>query len=183
MKVFVAITGASGSIYGRQLIERLGARDEIERVWVSFTDNGRRVFDLEQPGYDVAAMSKVRLLQPDDMFSPPASGSASVDVMVIAPCSMGTAGRVACGVSDTLISRAADVMLKERRKLILVVRETPWSLVHLRNMTALAEAGATIVPAAPSFYFAPQTIEELSATVTDRVMAQMGFEQPRQWGE
>jgi 4-hydroxy-3-polyprenylbenzoate decarboxylase len=97
--------------------------------------------------------------------------------MVIVPCSMGTAGRIANGVSDDLVSRAADVCLKERRKLILVVRETPMSLVHLRNLTALAEAGATVLPASPSFYYKPQTLEAVADTVVARILQQLGIEQ------
>ena len=102
---------------------------------------------------------------------PPASGSARYDAMIVVPCSVGTAGRIASGVSQTLIERAADVMLKERRRLILVVRETPLSLIHLRNLTALAECGAVVLPAAPSFYARPADIESLCATVTERIVA------------
>ena len=104
--------------------------------------------------------------------------------MIVVPSSMGTVGRVAAGISQTLIERAADVMLKERRRLILVVRETPYSLIHLRNMTTLTEAGAIILPASPSFYSHPKTIEDLAMTVVERVIAHVGIGEPRyEWGE
>ena len=122
-------------------------------------------------------------LNPRDYFTPPASGSFRHDGMVIIPCSMGTAGRIAHGVSDDLLTRAADVCLKERRKLILVVRETPLNLIHLRTLTALTEAGAVVLPAAPAFYHRPRTVEELVDTVVARVLQQLGVEQQimRQW--
>ena len=118
-----------------------------------------------------------------DMFSPAASGSARFDAMIIVPASMGSVGRIASGVSLSLIERAADVMLKERRRLVLVVRETPLSLIHLRNMTALTEAGAVVLPASPSFYSRPADIEGLCRTVTERVLALLGIEtQGYEWG-
>lgn len=127
---------------------------------------------------------KVEVYENDDLFAPPASGSARWDAMVVVPSSVGTIGRVASGVSQTLIERAADVMLKERRRLIFVVRETPYSLIHLRNMTALTEAGAVILPATPSFYSLPQDIEEVCQTVTERITAMLGIEGERyEWGE
>jgi 4-hydroxy-3-polyprenylbenzoate decarboxylase len=119
----------------------------------------------------------ISLVDRKDYFSPPASGSFRHDGMVIVPCSMGTAGRIAHGISDDLVTRAADVCLKERRRLILVVREMPWSLVHLRNLTQVAEAGATILPASPAFYYRPQTVEELVDTVVARILQQLGIEQ------
>lgn len=183
MKIMVAITGASGSIYGRRLVERLCLCDEAERVWVCFTDNGRRVFAMEQPDSDLSALSKVEILDIDDMFVPPASGSASADAVAVVPCSAGMMSRIACGVSDDLVSRAADVMLKERRKLILAVRETPLNLIHLRNMETLTLAGAVVMPACPSFYTMPETMEQLVDTVVDRIMAQLGFDVGKGWQE
>jgi 4-hydroxy-3-polyprenylbenzoate decarboxylase len=118
------------------------------------------------------------------MFAAPASGSAGWDAMVVVPCSVGSLGRIASGVSGDLIARAADVMLKERRPLILVVRETPLNLIHIRNMATLAEAGAVVLPAAPSFYSAPADMEALCATVTDRVVSLLGLGEPAyKWGE
>jgi 4-hydroxy-3-polyprenylbenzoate decarboxylase len=115
----------------------------------------------------------------DDMFSSPASGSARWDAMVVVPCSMGCVGRIAAGVSNDLIARAADVMLKEGRTLIVVPRETPLNLIHLRNLTTLAEAGAAIMPASPSFYSRPASLEEACRTVTDRILARLGLDTPR----
>jgi 4-hydroxy-3-polyprenylbenzoate decarboxylase len=119
----------------------------------------------------------LKFVDKKDYFSPPASGSFRHEGMVIVPCSMGTAGRIANGISDDLITRAADVCLKERRKLILVPRETPWNLIHLRNLTQLAEAGAIILPAAPGFYHKPQTVEDLVNHVVGRILQQLGIEQ------
>jgi 4-hydroxy-3-polyprenylbenzoate decarboxylase len=120
---------------------------------------------------------KVELLSPDDMCASPASGSVEYDGLVIIPCSMGTAGRIAAGVSNDLITRTADVCLKERRKLILVVRETPMSLIHLCNLTALAEAGAIILPASPAFYHRPVTVDDMVAFIVGRALQQLGLQQ------
>ena len=118
------------------------------------------------------------------MFAPVASGSAEYDAMVVVPASMGSVGRIAAGVSLSLIERAADVMLKECRRLIFVVRETPYSLIHLRNMTTLTEAGAVILPASPSFYSHPQTLEEALRTVVERIISHLGVKLPHyKWGE
>ena len=118
------------------------------------------------------------------MFAPTASGSARYDAMIIVPASMGTIGRIASGVSLSLIERSADVMLKERRRLICVVRETPYSLIHLRNMTMITEAGGIIFPASPSFYFNPQNIEALTMTVSTRAVELLGIQVPhREWGK
>ena len=120
----------------------------------------------------------------DDFFSPLASGSSTFDTMIICPCSMGTAGRIAAGTSADLILRAADVMIKEKRKLILVPRETPFSLIHLSNLKFLSEAGATIIPAIPSFYSKPATIEDLLMTVIDRILLHAGLGKAHfRWGE
>lgn len=125
----------------------------------------------------------ITLLDDSNFFTPPASGSYRHDGMVILPCSMGTAGRIANGISNDLITRSADVCLKERRRLILVPREMPWNLIHLRNMTALTEAGATILPACPAWYTNPQTLEDLADTVVARVIQNLGQEQKiqKQW--
>lgn len=122
---------------------------------------------------------RIRIFDNDDLFAPPASGSADYDAMAVVPCSVGTLGRIACGVSQSLIERAADVMLKERRRLVLVVRETPLSLIHLRNMTALTEAGAVVLPASPGFYARPSSVEELCRSVAERVTALLGISGPR----
>lgn len=126
----------------------------------------------------------IRLLDPKDYYTPPASGSFRHDGMVIVPCSLGTAGRIANGISDDLLTRAADVCLKEGRKLILVPREMPWNLIMLRNMTQLAEAGATILPACPAWYSRPQTIEDVADTVVARILQHLGITQTlvEEWG-
>ena len=181
MKIIVAITAASGAIYARQLLDTLIASDEVERIAVVYSTNARAV--VEHEGVTLPHSSKIVEYDNADMFAPIASGSARWDAMVVVPSSVGTIGRVATGVSQTLIERAADVMMKERRRLIFVVRETPYSLIHLRNMTTLTEAGAVILPATPSFYSQPQDIEALCQTVTERITAMLGLEGKRyEWG-
>ena len=174
MKVVVAITAASGAIYARQLLEALVSSSEVERVAVIYSANARAVVAHE--GVNMPESDKVEVFENDNLFASPASGSARWDAMVVVPSSVGTVGRVASGVSQTLIERTADVMLKERRRLIFVVRETPYSLIHLRNMTTLTEAGAVILPATPSFYSLPTDIEAVCRTVTERITAMLGLE-------
>ena len=135
-------------------------------------------------GETMPVSAKIEVFENDNLFASPASGSARWDAMVVVPSSVGTIGRVASGVSQTLIERAADVMLKERRRLIFVVRETPYSLIHLRNMTTLTEAGAVILPATPSFYSLPNSVEAVCQTVTERITAMLGIEGERyEWGK
>ena len=185
-RLVVAMTGASGAIYGVRFIKE--AVRHYERVYLSLSDQAAQVIQTELAIHldegtlqasDLLGQPSERLVFLDrkDFFSPPASGSFRHDGMVIVPCSMGTAGRIANGVSDDLVTRAADVCLKERRKLILVVRETPLSLIHLRNMTALTEAGATILPASPSFYYGPKSVEAVVDTVVARILQQLGIAQ------
>ena len=181
MRVVVAITAASGAIYARQLLSSLIESDEVERIAVVYSANARAVMAHE--GETMPCSDKIEEYDNDNLFASPASGSARWDAMVVVPSSVGTIGRVASGVSQTLIERAADVMLKERRRLIFVVRETPYSLIHLRNMTALTEAGAVILPATPSFYSLPKDIEAVCQTVTERITAMLGIEGKRyEWG-
>ena len=174
MKVIVAITGASGSIYARLTIEALLRAPEVEQIALLYSDTAREVGAFE--GVQMPQSEKIVIYENHDLFAPVASGSASYEAMVVVPSSVGTLGRIAHGLSQTLIERAADVMLKERRRLLLVVREAPYSLIHLRNMTALTEAGAIILPATPSFYSLPESIEEVCQTVTERVTAMLGIE-------
>ena len=182
MKVVVAVTAASGAIYARQLLEQLIGYKDVERIALIYSANAEAVVATE--GVALPQSEKITLYRNDDLFAAPASGSASWDAMVIVPSSVGTVGRIASGVSQSLIERAADVMLKERRRLIVVVRETPLSLIHLRNMTTLTEAGAVILPAAPSFYSRPESIEALCLTVTERIVALLGISAPHfTWGE
>jgi len=183
-KVIIGITGASGSIYGKLLLEKLaGLRDQISDCGVIFSENSIPVWKFELGSFDPSSLP-FNTYDPKDFFAPMASGSAGYDTMIICPCTMGTLGRIASGVSGDLMTRAADVMLKERRKLILVPREAPFSLIHLQNMKLLTEAGAIICPASPSFYSKPRDIGELVMTVVDRVLALAGFEFPKySWGE
>ena len=174
MKVIVAITGASGAIYARHTLEQLIASSEVERIALIVSDKAQQVIPFE--GITLPDSEKIIRYDNHDMFSAVASGSAAWDAMVIVPASMGTVGRVASGVSLSLIERAADVVLKERRRLVVVVRETPYSLIHLRNMTTLTEAGAIILPASPSFYSHPSTIDEAVQTVVERIISHIGIE-------
>lgn len=182
MKIIVAITGASGAIYARQCLENLIAHPAVERVALILSDNAEDVLRAE--GVTLPAAECVERFSNSDMWASVASGSARWDAMIIIPASMGTVGRIASGISRTLIERAADVMLKERRRLVVVVRESPYSLIHLRNMTMLTEAGAIILPASPSFYFNPATVEELCLTTSLRALEMAGVEvDHRHWGE
>lgn len=176
MKIIVAITGASGSIYARLTIEALLRAPEVEQIALLYSDTAREVVAFE--GEQIPEDEKIVIYDNHNLFAPVASGSASYDAMVVVPSSVGTLGRIAHGLSQTLIERAADVMLKERRRLLLVVREAPYSLIHLRNMTTLTEAGGVIIPASPSFYSHPSTIEEACQTVVERIIAQLGIQQP-----
>lgn len=182
MKIVVAITAASGAIYARQLLETLVKSEQVERIALIYSSNARAVVAHE--GEQMPCSEKIEEYDNCNLFASPASGSARWDAMVVVPSSVGTIGRVASGISQTLIERAADVMLKERRRLIFVVRETPYSLIHLRNMTTLTEAGAVILPATPSFYSLPQNIEAVCQTVTERITAILGLNcEQYEWGK
>ena len=176
MKIIVAITAASGAIYARQLLEQLVASPQVENIALILSTNAEAVAETE--GVTLPESDKITRYANDNLFTAPASGSARWNAMVIVPSSVGTVGRVAAGTSQTLIERAADVMLKERRRLVVVVRETPLSLIHLRNMTTLTEAGAIVLPASPSFYSRPTDIEELCSTVTERIVSLLGIDAP-----
>lgn len=174
-KIIVAVTGASGAVYALKLLERLrGLAEPPAEVAVIFTGNAGEIM-LYETGASYTPSGNEKLYDNRDFNAPFASGSSSFDTMIICPASMGMVGRIAHGVSDDLITRAADVILKERRRLILVPRETPYSLIHINNMKLLTEAGAIICPATPSFYSRPQTIVELVMTVIDRVLTLAGF--------
>jgi len=171
MKLLIAATGASGAIYLQRLLEQIDcAANEVH---------------LMMSGYarQVAAQELDELKIPDgvlqhddtDMNVPYVSGSARFDAMVVVPCSMSTLGRIATGSGDNALFRAADVFLKERRKLVLVPRETPWNLIHARNVATLLEAGAVVLPAVPSFYSRPKTIVDLADTVVWRILDQIGL--------
>jgi 4-hydroxy-3-polyprenylbenzoate decarboxylase len=183
MKLVVGITGASGAIYAKVLLEKLlQVKSQWEDVAIVCSDNGREVWKYELG----ESIENIPFKQYDkkDFYAPFASGSSDYDVAIICPCSMGTLGRIAHGISDELITRTADVMLKERRKLILITRDTPLSLIHITNMKLLTEAGAIICPASPSFYSHPKDIYELVSTVVDRVIVLAGFKiEMYRWNE
>ncbi len=175
-KIVVAVTGASGSIYAKVLLDKLkNAADQIETVGVVMSDNAKDVWKHELKS-DSFSSYGFNFYGKTDFNAPFASGSSKFDCMIVCPCSMGTLGRIAGGISNDLITRAADVMLKERRKLILVTRDTPLSLIHINNMKAVTEAGGIICPASPSFYSVPKDFEEMAATVVDRVIDIAGLE-------
>ena len=196
-RVFVAMTGASGSIYGLRLVEQL-CLNGIEVIFTA-SCSGTLVC-REETGLDLSGdldKATARLcrhleveggivpVHPDDLFCPVASGSAAPDAMIIVPCSMGTLARIACGVSGNLIERCADVMLKERRPLLLVPRETPLSDIHLENMLRLSRSGARIIPAMPAFYHKPESVIEMVDFVVGKVLDQLGIEHEmfRRWGD
>lgn len=180
-KIIITVTGASGSIYAKLILDFLSSQPNIQ-VGVVMSDNAKIVWEhelgnQEYNNYPFTFYSKT------DFNAPFASGSAKYDTMVIIPCSMGTLGRIANGISNDLLTRAADVVLKERRKLILVARETPYNLIHINNMKTVTEAGGIICPATPSYYSQPKTIEEVAKTVVDRVIDLMGFDSKSyRWG-
>jgi 4-hydroxy-3-polyprenylbenzoate decarboxylase len=174
-KLILGLGGSSGSIYARLLLERLRSlHDQVEELGIVMSRNAKINWNLEMGDIDIESFGH-KVYDIDDFNAPFASGSALFRTMIICPCSMGTLGRVAHGFSDDLMTRAADVILKERRKLILVPRETPFSLIHIDNMRKLTEAGAIICPAIPSFYSKADTIDKLCLTVVDRVLDLAGF--------
>jgi len=183
-KIIVAITGASGSIYPKLLLDKLLIiKEQWSELSMVVTENAKLVWETEL-GNSGFADYGVNLYQQNDFMAPFASGSAKYNIMIVAPCSMGTLARIATGISSDLITRAADVILKERRKLILVVRETPYNLVHIKNMEAVTLAGGIICPATPSFYSKPKTIEEAASTVVDRIIDLAGLNiNTYRWGE
>jgi len=194
--VIVALTGASGAAYGLRLIRRLADAGVFQHILLS---NAARVVLKQEAGlalpdsgspapvlsaYLNISDARMRCYALDDWFSPAASGSAGIKKMVIIPCSMGTLARIACGASDNLIERAADVMLKERRQLILVPRETPLSTIHLENMLTLSRMGAHMIPAMPGFYHKPNSLDEIIDFLVDRVLDHLDIANPeaKKWG-
>ncbi len=176
-RIVVAITGASGSVYAKVLLDKLAAlHSQVDKVGVVMSDNAKLVWaqelgDTSFENYPFTFYHKM------DFNAPFASGSSSFRMMIVCPCSMGMMARIAAGISNDLVTRAADVMLKERRRLILVPRDTPYSLIHINNMKTVTEAGGIICPASPSFYSGPKNFEQLAATVIDRVIDLAGLEQ------
>jgi len=182
-KIVVAITGASGAIYAKCLLDSLvNMKDQYEAVGVLMSDNAKIVWKTELGNTDYTNYP-FDFYKKNDFNAPFASGSAQYNIMIVVPCSMGTLGRIAAGISDDLTTRAADVILKERRKLILVARETPYNLIHIKNMETVTLAGGIICPATPSFYSNPKTIEEVAYTVVHRIIDLAGLKNPSfRWG-
>jgi 4-hydroxy-3-polyprenylbenzoate decarboxylase len=181
VKLVIAATGASGAIYFQRLLAQIDcAAHDVHLIMSAYA---REVAQQELDDFKIPAEVSQHL--ESDMNVPFVSGSARFDAMVIVPCSMATLGRIASGSSDTVLLRAADVFLKERRKLILVPRETPWNLIHARNVVILLEAGAIVLPAIPSFYSRPNSIAAIVDTVVWRILDQIGLPNPRayRWGE
>ena len=183
-KIVVAITGASGSVYAKVLLDKLILlKNQWEEVSVVMSKNAKEVWQTEL-GNDHYKDYPVRYFEKTDFSAPFASGSARYNIMLVAPCSMGTLGRIANGISDDLVTRAADVVLKERRKLLLMVRDTPYNLIHIKNMETVTLAGGIICPATPSFSSLPKTIEEVAATVVDRLLDLSGLDvSSYRWGK
>jgi 4-hydroxy-3-polyprenylbenzoate decarboxylase len=183
-KIVLAITGASGSIYAKILLEKLyQLKGQWQELAIVMSENAREVWKTELDSDDYKNFP-APVYGTTDFNAPFASGSGQYNIMLIAPCSMGTLGRIANGISNDLISRAADVILKERRKLICMVRDTPYNLIHIRNMEMVTLAGGIICPATPSFYSKPVTIEDLAATVVDRMLDLAGLDiNTFRWGK
>jgi 4-hydroxy-3-polyprenylbenzoate decarboxylase len=191
----LAITGASGSIFAAQMLKRLDADERVQRLFVVVSENALRVFAEELEGVTGrssliekvlgTASSKIKHLAHEDVGAPIASGSFPCDGMIVLPCSMGTLAGIAHGIAGNLIERAADVCLKERRRLILCVRETPLNLIHIRNMASVTEAGATVFPVTPTFYNHPESVDDIARNYVDRVLAHIGLPQPGayEWGK
>lgn len=175
-KIIIGITGASGAIYAKVLMDRMHQlKEQIDAIGLVFSDNAKTVWEYELGNKEYEMIPYITY-DKNDFMAPFASGSAKYDTMIICPCSMGTLSRIAHGISNDLITRAADVILKERRKLILLTRDTPLSIIHLDNMRTITLAGGIIVPASPSFYSKPNSFEKLAATVVDRALDLAGFE-------
>jgi len=176
INIAVAVTGASGAIYAKVLFDTLVQHKNLfKNIAVVMSDNAKYVwqYELDNTDYKNYAFT---FFDKNDFMAPFASGSSSYQALIVCPCSMGTLGRIATGISNDLVTRAADVMLKERRKLILLTRDTPLNLIHIKNMETVTLAGGIICPATPSFYSKPKTFEELAKTVTDRALSLAGVE-------
>jgi 4-hydroxy-3-polyprenylbenzoate decarboxylase len=179
-KVVIAITGASGAIYAQSLIQKLEQSEHVESLSVVMSDVAKQVWETEIGTTPNFAST---LYQANDFYAPFASGSSVQDSMIIIPCTMGTMAKIANGIADNLITRAADVFLKEKKQLIIVPRETPFNLIHVKNMEQLILAGAQIIPASPSFYAKPKNIDDLVSHFTDRILDQLSIPtQAYRWG-
>jgi 4-hydroxy-3-polyprenylbenzoate decarboxylase len=181
-KIAIGITGASGSIYAKVLIETLLKIENVELACV-MSKNAKDVWQCELQNKDFDNFP-IKYFESYDFMAPFASGSSTYEALIVVPCSMGTLGRIAHGISDSLLTRSADMMLKERRKLICVIRESPYNLIHIENMKLVTQAGGIIVPASPSFYSLPTSFEALAKTITDRVIGLLNIPiDSFKWGE
>ncbi len=182
-RIVVGIGGASGSLYAKVLLDKLvGLQSQTDAIGVVMSKNAKFNWELELENKDYQNYP-FDFYENNDFMAPFASGSAKYETLIVCPCSMGLLGRIATGVSTDLITRASDVILKERRQMILVTRDTPLSLIHINNMKTVTEAGGIICPATPSFYSKPKTFEDLVATVIDRVLDLSGFDlESYRWG-
>lgn len=175
-KILIVISGASGAIYPKLLIDKLlKIKDQWEELSVVMSANAKEIWKSELGNEDYKNLP-VTFYEKTNFNAPFASGSAKYNIMIVSPCSMGTLARIATGISNDLVTRAADVILKERRRLVLMLRETPYSLIHIKNMEAITLAGGIICPATPSFYSNPTTIEEVAMTVVDRLIDLAGLD-------
>jgi flavin prenyltransferase len=190
--ITVGVTGASGAIYAQTMLRALDADSRVSRVYIVASDAGLRLIATElgivaQEAKTLASLltgtpaKKFECLPNKDIGASIASGSAAVDAMVVIPCSAGALGAIASGTSDDLLARAADVCLKERRKLILCLRETPLNRIHIENMLRVHDAGAVVMPAMPAFYYAPKSIDQIVEQYVYRVLAQLGLPQDEQY--
>lgn len=184
MRLVVAISGASGSIYAKLLLDKLlTLKNQYNEIAVILSDNAKTIWNQEIFN-KMPEDYPFQIFNNKDFNAPFASGSSSFNKMIVCPCSVGMLGRIANGYSNDLISRAADVMLKERKQLIVAFRETPLNYIHIENMRTITLAGGIVFPLAPSFYSRPETIEDLCATQTDRILELAGFEiKTFRWGK
>lgn len=181
-KIVIGIGGSSGSIYAKILLDKLKSFQNLT-VGVVMSENAKENWRIELGEFNIKDYP-FKFYEKNNFYAPFASGSAQYDTMIICPSSMGLVGRIANGVSTDLMTRAADVVLKERRRLIIVPREMPWSLIHLRNLTTITEAGGIVCPAIPSFYSNPSDIHALCETVVDRILDLAQLDHPSyRWGE
>lgn len=175
-KIVIVVSGASGAIYPKLLIDKLlKIKEQWEELSVVMSANAKIIWKSELGNEDFKNLP-VKFYEKQDFNAPFASGSAKYNIMIVSPCSMGTLARIATGISNDLVTRAADVILKERRRLVLMLRETPYNLIHIKNMEAVTVAGGIICPATPSFYSNPKTIEEAAMTVVDRLIDLAGLD-------
>ena len=183
-KIVLGIGGSSGAIYAKRFLDKVGSNPEVQ-IGVIASDNAITNWELEIGNFDLSAYTSIKLYGSKDFFAPFASGSARYEAMVVCPCSMGTLARIATGISNDLMTRSADVMLKERRRLVVVPRESPINLIHIQNMEKITLAGGIICPATPSFYNHPKTIDDVVDSVVDRILDLIDLPQSnsKRWGE